>query len=387
MPSMTVGDPTRVFDWLDETARRMDRAGLVRRIHPRSTDHSVVDLSSNDYVSLARDSRVTSAAAEAAETWGAGAMAARLVSGTIPIHVQLEEELAEFCGMAAAVVFSSGYMANLGALTALCRPRSFLVTDAFVHASLLDGCRLSGADTVTAAHSDPEAVSTLLAQRSRGRALVVTESVFSVDGDVAPMAELLNVCRSHGAPLIVDDAHGLGVIGAGGHGASAAAGLAGQPDVVVTGTLGKSLGSQGGFVTGPRRVIDHVINMARPFLFDTGLAPSSAAAALAALRVLGEEPWRATAARAVATKISAQLTANGLPASVPQAAVVSVRAPSAIDAVEWANACRAEGVVVGCFRPPSVPDRFSRLRLSVRAEVDDDAVSRAVEAITANSPW
>ncbi|MGH3940467.1 MAG: aminotransferase class I/II-fold pyridoxal phosphate-dependent enzyme, partial [Pseudonocardiaceae bacterium] len=216
MPDITVGDPARVFDWIDDTTRRMGRAGLIRRIHPRPTGSSIVNLSSNDYVSLARDSRVIRAAAEAAKNWGAGATAARLVSGTTPLHLQLEEELAEFCGMEAAVVFSSGYMANLGTLTALCRPRSLLVADAFVHASLVDGCRLSGADMVTAAHSDPEVVSALLAERSRGRALVVTESVFSVDGDLAPMTEFLAVCRSRGASLVVDDAHGLGVIGAGG---------------------------------------------------------------------------------------------------------------------------------------------------------------------------
>lgn len=379
--------PARVFDWLDDTARRMTRAGLARHIQVRPSDAGLVNLSSNDYASLATDPRVVNALAAAAAEWGGGATAARLVTGTVAVHVQLEQELAAFCGAEAALVFSSGYLANLGALTALSRPRSLLVADGYVHASLVDGCRLSGAQTLMATHNDVNSVADLLRLHPEQRALVITESVFSVDGDAAPLPELLATCRRYGVPLVVDDAHGLGVVGVGGRGAAEAAGLADQPDVVLTGTLGKSLGAQGGFVAGPRRVVDHIMNMARPFLFDTGLSPVSAAGALASLRVLRDEPWRPERARATALRIATTLSERGLPTTHPAAAVVSVRAPSASAAVAWAASCRAQGVLVGCFRPPSVPDRFSRLRLSVRAGLDDDAIERATAVIIANSPW
>ncbi len=380
-------NPAQVFDWLDDTARRMTRAGLARHLHVRPTDAGLVNLSSNDYASLATHPRVVDALSAAATEWGGGATAARLVTGTVEVHVQLERELAAFCGTEAALVFSSGYLANLGTLTALSRPHSLLVADSYVHASLVDGCRLSGAQTLSAAHNDVNAVDDLLGQRPERRVLVVTESVFSVDGDAAPLTDLLETCRRHGAPLVVDDAHGFGVIGVGGRGAAEAASLAGQPDVVLTGTLGKSLGAQGGFVAGPRRVVDHIMNMARPFLFDTGLSPVSAAGALASLRVLREESWRPERARTNALRIATALAEHGLPTAHPAAAVVSVRAPSASAAVAWAAGCRTQGVLVGCFRPPSVPDRFSRLRLSVRAGLDDDAVERATAVIAANSPW
>ncbi|MEW2491702.1 8-amino-7-oxononanoate synthase [Streptomyces sp. NPDC048411] len=373
------------FDWIDDEARRRADAGLVRTLRPRPAEPELLDLASNDYLGLTRHPEVTAAAAEAAHRWGAGATGSRLVTGSTVLHADLERELAEFCGFEAALVFSSGYAANLAALTALTGRGSLIVSDAGNHASIVDGCRLSRADTVVVPHADPEAVAKEL-RAHRGRALAVTDSVFSVDGDAAPLQELAGVCGTEGAALLVDDAHGLGVLGEGGRGALAAAGLAGGDGIVTTLTLSKSLGSQGGAVLGPARVIDHLVNAARTFIFDTGLAPAATGAALASLRLLRREPVRAGRARTVATALYERLTAEGLTAVRPDAAVVSVRAPSPDAAVRWAADCRAAGIAVGCFRPPSVPDGISRLRLTARADLTEAQIATAVATILRTAP-
>ncbi|MFE7428106.1 8-amino-7-oxononanoate synthase [Streptomyces sp. NPDC057545] len=373
------------FDWIDDATRRRADAGLVRTLRPRPAETASLDLASNDYLGLTRHPEVTGAAAEAARRWGGGATGSRLVTGSTDLHAELERELAEFCGFEAALVLSSGYAANLAALTALTGRDSLIVSDAGNHASIVDGCRLSRAGTVVVPHSDPDAVRKAL-RTHEGRALAVTDSVFSVDGDAAPLPALAAACRAEGAALLVDDAHGLGVLGEGGRGALAAAGLAGDQGVVATLTLSKSLGSQGGAVLGPARVIEHLVNTARTFIFDTGLAPAAAGAALAGLRLLGREPERTGRVREVAAGLYGRLTAAGLAAVRPDAAVVSVRAPSADAAVRWAADCRAEGVVVGCFRPPSVPDGVSRLRLTARADLTDEQIAVAVETVRRTAP-
>jgi len=374
------------FDWLDAAAAARREAGLVRTLRHRAPDQDLLDLASNDYLGLVRHPRVTRAAADAALRWGGGATGSRLVTGSTRLHAELEAELAAFCGAEAALVFSSGYTANLAALTALTDADTLIVSDALNHASLIDGCRLSRARVVRAGHRDPESVRAALAARTERRALVVSDSVFSVDGDAAPLAALAAVCREHGAALLTDDAHGLGVLGPGGAGAQAAAGLAGAPDVLATATLSKSLGSQGGAVLGPRRVIEHLTQAARTFIFDTGLAPAAVGAALAALRLLREEPQRGERARQVALTLSQRLAAAGLPVSSPQAAVVSVRVDTPDRALAWAAACRDKGLWVGCFRPPSVPDRWSRLRLTARADLTEEQIGFAVEVITRTAP-
>ncbi|MEV5874799.1 8-amino-7-oxononanoate synthase [Streptomyces sp. NPDC052101] len=373
------------FGWIDEQAEARRRAGLVRTLRPRPADSPLLDLASNDYLGLAHHPEVTEGAARAARLWGGGSTGSRLVTGTTELHTELERELAAFCGFEAALVFSSGYAANLAAVTALAPHGSLIVSDAGNHASLIDGCRLARGERQIVGHADPEAVRKALATH-QGPAIVVSDTVFSVDGDRAPLAELAEACREHGAGLVVDDAHGLGVLGDGGRGTPYAAGLAGAADVVVTATLSKSLGSQGGVVLGPARVIDHLVNAARTFIFDTGLAPAAAGAALAALRLLVREPERAARARAVAAELHARLTAAGLEAVRPDAAVVSVRAPSPEQAVQWAADCRTAGLAVGCFRPPSVPDGISRLRLTARADLSGAEIERAVRVIGETRP-
>ncbi|MHC3452631.1 8-amino-7-oxononanoate synthase [Streptomyces prasinus] len=373
------------FGWIDEQAELRRRAGLVRTLRPRASDAPLLDLASNDYLGLARHPEVAEGAARAARTWGGGATGSRLVTGTTELHTELERELADFCGFEAALVLSSGYAANLAAVTALAPHGSLIVSDAGNHASLIDGCRLARGRTQVVAHTDPDAVRKALSGHDAA-AVAVSDTVFSVDGDAAPLAALARACREHGAGLVLDDAHGLGVLGYGGRGAPHAAGLAGAEDVVVTLTLSKSFGSQGGAVLGPARVVEHLVNTARTFIFDTGLAPAAAGAALSALRLLHREPGRAARAGAVARALHHRLTAAGLEAVRPDAAVVSVRAPSPEQAVRWAADCRAAGLSVGCFRPPSVPDGISRLRLTARADLSGAEIERAVQVIGDTRP-
>ncbi|MFD8379872.1 8-amino-7-oxononanoate synthase [Streptomyces sp. NPDC059679] len=403
MPQDRHDDP---FEWIDEESERRSRAGLVRTLKPRPADSPLLDLAGNDYLGLARHPEVTAAAGAAAARWGAGSTGSRLVTGHTELHATLEAELAAFCGFEAALVFSSGYAANLAAVTALSGRDALVLSDAVNHASLIDGCRLSRAEVAVVPHADPEAVRKALeaaslvaetageaaaqpprgATRPRRRALVVTDSVFSVDGNAAPLPALAASCRAHGAALVIDDAHGFGVLGDGGRGAPQGAGLAGAPDVVVTVTLSKALGSQGGAVLGPARVIEHLVNSARTFIFDTGLNPAAVGAALASLRLLRREPERAARARALATGLYERLTAAGLSAVRPDASVVSVRAPSPEQAVQWAADCRAAGLAVGCFRPPSVTDGISRLRLTARADLTDQQIEEAADAIVRTAP-
>ncbi|GAA4667499.1 8-amino-7-oxononanoate synthase [Streptomyces chumphonensis] len=373
------------FGWLDAAREQRADAGLVRRLRPRAADDPLLDLAGNDYLGLARDPRVTTAAGDAARRWGAGATGSRLVTGSTGLHAELEAELAAFCGFESALVLSSGYAANLAAVTALAPRQARVVSDADNHASLIDGCRLARAETVVVPHADPGATAKALAGHP-GPALAVTDAVFSVDGDAAPLGELHGVCRRAGAALLVDDAHGLGVLGRGGRGTLDAAGLAGREDVVATVTLSKSFGSQGGAVLAPARVVEHLVNTARTFIFDTGLAPAAAGAALAALRVLRAEPERAERVRGIALALHRGLTSAGLSAARPDAAVVSVRAPSPQAALRWAADCRAAGLAVGCFRPPSVPDGVSRLRLTARADLTDAQVTRALRTIVSLAP-
>ncbi|WP_037056106.1 8-amino-7-oxononanoate synthase [Pseudonocardia asaccharolytica] len=357
---------------MDRNAERRRADGLRRALRPRPADEPLLDLAGNDYLGLSRDKRVIDGAADALRTWGAGSTGSRLVTGSTQLHARLEDALAAFTGAEAALVFSSGYTANLGAVTALSGPGSLIVSDAANHASLVDACRLSRARVAVTPHNDLAAVEDALARRTEERAVVVTDSVNSAEGDLAPLRALHAVCRARGAALVVDEAHGLGVCGPGGRGHVAAEGLAGADDVVLTMTLSKSLGSQGGAVLGPRRVIDHLVDTARTMIFDTGLAPACAGAALAALQILREDPGLPGAVLAAAAALA---EAAGVPA--PPSAVVSVVLGEPEVAFAAAGRCAELGLRVGCFRPPSVPEGTSRLRLTARADLTEPDLDRA----------
>jgi 8-amino-7-oxononanoate synthase len=359
--------------WLDEVEQQRRAAGLRRSLRTRPAVGAELDLASNDYLGLSQHPVVIEGGVEALRTWGAGSTGSRLVTGNTELHENFESELADFVGAESGLVFSSGYTANLGAVVALSGAGSLLVSDALTHASLVDACRLSRARVVVTPHRDVDAIDAALSARDETRAVVVTDSVFSADGVLAPLRELHDVCRRHGALLIVDEAHGLGVRGDGGRGLLHEVGLAGAPDVVVTTTLSKALGSQGGVVLGPAAVRDHLIDAARPFIFDTGLAPAAVGAAWAALGVLTAEPWRA----AEVLRHAATLAQVCGVAEAPDSAVVSVVLGDPEVALGAATGCLDRGVRVGCFRPPSVPVGTSRLRLTARASLDDDDLALA----------
>jgi 8-amino-7-oxononanoate synthase len=374
--------------WLTGYARQREADGLRRRVTPRAAPEPArsappapgrtVDLAGNDYLGLSRHPIVVEGGVAALRTWGAGSTGSRLVTGSTLLHTELEEELAAFTGFSSALVFASGYAANLGALTALASTGDLVVSDERNHASLVDACRLTRAEVVVAPHADADAVDAALASRSWRRALVATDSIFSADGDLAPLPELHVVARRRGAVLVVDEAHALGVAGPAGRGGLAAAGLAGEPDVVATATLSKALGSQGGAVLGSADVRDHLIDTARTFIFDTGLAPACAGSALAALRLLSATPTLAADVR-----LRARQLAMVAGAPEPAGAVVSVVIGEPLRAVAAARVCREHGVAVGCFRPPTVPPGTSRLRLAARADLTDADMATAEAALTA----
>ena len=362
--------------WLKETAATRARLGLTRQLTPRSPADDVLDLASNDYLGMSRDPSVIEASIEAVRTWGTGATGSRLVTGTTELHTQLEQELAAFTGAEAALVFATGYAANLAVITALGGAGTLVVSDAGNHASLIDGCRLARGRIVVTPSRDVDAVRNALADRTEQRALVVTDAVFSVDGEPAPLSDLAAACADHAATLVVDEAHALGVAGPGGRGLVAELCVPGDVDVIRTITLSKALGAQGGAVLASAGVIAHLIDTARTFIFDTGLAPASVAAALQALRLLRTRPELAVAVREHAVAL-----ARGLELPDPAAAIVGLPVADPGVAVAAARRCSALGVRVGCFRPPSVPDHNSRLRLAARAELSADEVAHAVQTV------
>lgn len=369
-----MGDP---LFWLAEAAQERARAGLNRELVPRAPGPDrMLDLAGNDYLGLSRHPDVIDAAIAAARAYGAGSTGSRLVTGTTELHAELEETLAAFCGVRAALVFSSGYTANLAAVSALTGPGSLIVSSAGNHASLVDACRLSRARVVVVPDDDVDAVRRALTERVEERAVVVTDAVFSVSGRLATLADLHDVARAGGAALIVDEAHALGVVGPRGQGACAAVGLAGEPDVVQTVTLSKALGSQGGAVLGSESVRNHLVDTARAFVFDTALAPASAGAALAALHLVSLR-------RVASLRMAALEFAILLDLPLPPAAVLSVHVGDPRAAVAARDACAVRGVRVGCFRPPSVPVGQSCLRVTVRADLRDDEIARAATVIRA----
>lgn len=350
---------------------RADR-GIRRSTGVRA---GTIDLAANDYLGLARDERVLAAGHRALDRYGAGARASRVVTGTTIAHEELEGEICSLTGASAALAFSSGYAANVGVITALGGPDLLLVLDAHVHASIHDAARLSRSVVEFVPHGDIEAVRAAVAGRTEPRALVVVESVYSVLGDAADIAGLGAVCAAHDATLLVDEAHGIGVLG-GGRGGVHAAGLAGAEHVYVTATMSKALGAQGGAVLGTPALREHLVNTARTFIFDTGLTPAAAASASQACRIIAAEPDLVGRLHANADVIAGVC-------GIPRAAgpVQSLPCPTAEVARVAAVRAGERGVLVGCFRPPSVPDGISRVRLTASAGLSVEAVRSAADIV------
>lgn len=353
------------MSWFAQQAAQRRAAGLQRRLRPRQAGR--IDIASNDYLGLAHDPAVVEAGVRALREWGAGATGSRLVSGHTALHDELETTLARLLRAPAVLAFSSGYLANLAAITALTDRDTLLVSDAFNHASIVDACRLSRAEVRITPNADVTAVKQALADSPHRRAVVVTDAVFSVDGELAPLDDLAQVCQDHGALLIVDEAHSVGVLG---DGAGACAGLV-DAAVVRTFTLSKAFGSQGGGIAATADAIDHLVNTARSFIFDTGLAPAAAGSALAAARRILADPSLPARALDATRRLAGTARAAGWDVHRFDAAVASIPMPSPEAAVRAQAICAEAGVDVGCFRPPSVPDGIARLRLTGHAGLED----------------
>ncbi|MES2524534.1 MAG: 8-amino-7-oxononanoate synthase [Gemmatimonadota bacterium] len=383
-------------DTLSDELESLQAAGLrrtLRAVHQRRAGtvllhgERIADFASNDYLGLAADHRVARAAMAVLQAEGTGAGAARLISGHHPVHETLERELAAFKGTERALLFPSGYMANIGAIPALVGADDVIYSDALNHASLIDGCRLSKATLRIFPHCDAAALDAMLhedAGRYR-RALIVVEGVFSMDGDVFPLDRLVEIAGRHGAWTYVDDAHGTGVLGATGAGTVEQFGVGGRIDVVV-GTLGKALGTAGAFVAGSLTLIEFLTTTARSFIFTTGSPPALAAATLEAMRIAAVEPWRREAVRARARQLRTRLHAAGRETTgAEDGHIVPVMVGDAMSTMALVTDLRRRGFLVAGVRPPTVPHGTSRMRVSLSAvhppELVDALAASLVEAM------
>jgi 8-amino-7-oxononanoate synthase len=363
---------------MSEIAERLEElreSGLHRRLRlvespqgPRVTldGRRVLLLCSNDYLGLADRAEVRDAAAEAALRWGAGAGASRLISGNMAPHGELERRLAAFKGYEAALLFGSGYLANVGTIAALAGRGGVVLSDELNHASIVDGCRLARAETFVYRHGDAEHLAWGLREAGGRGALIVSDGVFSMDGDVAPLAELVRLAREHGCRLMVDEAHATGALGPGGRGSVAAAGLSGEVDLVV-GTLGKALGSYGAYVCASGELREYLLNTARSFVFSTAPPPPVLAAALAALTLLEQKPEMVERLGANAATLREGLAAEGLAVGGGGSQIVPLEVGGAARTMELCERLLERGVFAQGIRPPTVPEGSSRLRFSAMA--------------------
>jgi glycine C-acetyltransferase/8-amino-7-oxononanoate synthase len=340
----------------------------------------VLLLCSNNYLGLADHPRVREAAADAALRWGVGAGSSRLVSGTMTVHKRLERKLASFKGTESALLFGSGYLANLGVVGALARAGEVVFSDELNHASIIDGCRLSRAEVFVYDHNDVEHLEWGLAQAGPRAALIVTESVFSMDGDVAPLEEISELAQRYDVRVVVDEAHATGCVGEGGRGAVADAGLEREIDVVI-GTLGKALGSYGAFAACDAEVYELLTNCARSLIFSTAPPPPAVAGALAALELLCEQPRRVERLHANAEVLRAELAREGFDVSGSTTQIVPLVVGDASMAMRVCEAALERGVFAQAIRPPTVPAGTSRLRLAVMATHTKDELRDAARVL------
>ncbi len=392
------------MDWIIEELSRLEANGLRRRPPERGSPaaegeaavpealdgrsivvegREYVSFASNDYLGLAGHERLRRAAADAAERFGSGSGASRLITGTMAVHRELERRLARFKGTEDCVLFTTGYQAGVGAVTSLAGAGDAVILDKLSHACLIDGARASGARVRTYAHLDMKRLAAaLIKERSARRRLIVTDSLFSMDGDTAPLVEILELAREHDAMLLVDEAHATGTTGPGGRGLVAELGIAelgmASERVAQMGTLSKALGSVGGFVAGSRPLVEYLRNVARSYIYSTAPAPSATGAALAALDVLESDEGRALLER---LRANVSALARACPGLLARSPIVPVIVGEAARTVEAQAALRERGLWVPAVRPPTVPRGESRLRVSLSAAHTDEDIGRLAGAL------
>jgi 8-amino-7-oxononanoate synthase len=379
---------------IEERLAEIKNRGLYRRLRSVSGPQGprvlldgkpVLLLCSNNYLGFADHPRVREAAAEAAMRYGAGSGASRLVSGNMTIHRRLEEQLAAFKHAEACLLFGSGYLANAGVVSALAREGDVVFSDELNHASIIDGCRLSKAETFVYDHCDTEHLEWGLRQAEGRGSLIVTDGVFSMDGDVAPLERIVELGQRYDARVMVDEAHGTGAIGPEGRGSVAAAGLEDEVDIIV-GTLGKALGSYGAYVCCDKPMAKYLINTARTLIFSTALPPPSVAAAMAALGLLREQPRRVEKLQRNADVLRDALAAEGLPAGGSSTQIVPLVVGDADAAVRASERALERGVFAQAIRPPTVPAGTSRLRLALMASHTKSELREAARVLAACVP-
>jgi 8-amino-7-oxononanoate synthase len=377
--------------WIDDEVEERARLGLVRNLagfesaapgRVRDGAKEWINFASNDYLGLANDPRLAEAARRAAEVEGWGAGSSPLVSGWRRSHEALAHDLAEFEQTEAALLFPTGFAANLGAIVALVGRGDAVYLDRLDHACLVAGVKVSGASARVFPHNDPERLESILA-RDRGRfrrSLIATEGVFSMDGDLAPLATLVDLADRFGAMLLVDEAHGTGVFGPDGRGAASECRVADRVHVRV-GTLSKAFGSIGGFVAGSRRLIDHILHRAPSFVYSTALPPAAAAAAREALAIARAEPWRRDRIRDLGPRVADELRRAGLHVGPIAGPIVPVLVGDPTRALSISQALRDRGFLVPAIRPPTVPRGTSRLRISLSAAHSESDVQRLIDFV------
>jgi 8-amino-7-oxononanoate synthase len=375
------------LDYLHSELDKLERDGLLRRTAVSAgvggkvlleDGRTILNFSSNDYLNLTQQSRIKCRAQNAIERWGCGATASRLMCGTLPLHEELEAALARMVGGEAALVFSSGFGMNIGILFAIAGRDDVIFADRLSHASLIDGARLSGATLKRYVHNDVQSLEGLLRSTPcRGHRFIVCESVFSMDGDIAPLAELRSLATQYDASLLVDEAHAIGIWGNGGGLCRELGDLAAE---LTVGTLGKSLGSHGGFVVCSRQTREYLVNCARSFIYSTALPPASVAAALGAIEHIQHDPAIGGRLLELARGFHASLVAEGLRLPEFCSQILPIHVGDNRRALELAAALRERGLLVTAVRPPTVPDGTARLRLSVTmAHTPEDLAWAATE--------
>lgn len=355
----------------------------ISATHVQENGQTHLLLASNNYLGLTHDPMVQQAAIEAVRLYGTGSGGARLTTGTHPLFNELEQELAKFKNTQAAIVFNTGYMANVGVISALAGAEDIIFSDELNHASIIDGCRLSRSRVVVYRHSDMKHLQELLQTiPCRGKRIIITDGVFSMDGDIAPLDIIVSLAEQYDAIVMVDDAHATGVIGPDGHGTAAHFGVQDKVQVQL-GTLSKALGSEGGFVAGSEELIEYIRNKARSFIFSTALAPATIAAGLAALRQLAAQPELVSRLQENAQLVRRLLHSAQLPVLDGVAPIIPVIVGDADKAVRLTTELKQQGIIISAIRPPTVPAGTSRLRLTVTAAHEQKELTAAVNTIAA----
>ncbi len=374
----------------DEELSQLQQSHLIRQIQPTEGTNAtsltlrgknVINMASNNYLGLATHPTLKQAAITAIEEYGVGSGASRLISGTLPPHMELEKAIAHFKGTPSALSFGSGYLANLALLTALGKQGGIIFADRLVHASIVDGCRLSGADFRVFPHNNVKQLETLLQQHAARRdVLIVTEGVFSMDGDLAPLPALTQLAETYQAQLVIDDAHGTGVLGATGQGSLEHFHLQ-QRQPFHMGTFGKAFGSSGAYIVGPQSLIDYLISTARTFLFTTAPPPASCAATIAALKILQAEPERRTRLWKNRDYVHSQLIQMGFTLTPSASPILPILIGDPEIALKFAQSLLQEQVFAPAIRPPTVPQNSSRIRLTVTSEHTPEQLQHVIHVL------